>query len=65
MLENHIYNLMLQMVQENKSLWRIKNKYLTDSADCPDCQAFYEKLAQQKEAIITELYALIQTEINK
>lgn len=56
---------MLQLVQENKSLWRIKNKYMTDSADCPDCQAFYEKLTQQKEAVVTELYALIQTEINK
>jgi protein-arginine kinase activator protein McsA len=56
---------MAQMVEENKSLWRIKDKYLTDSADCPDCQAFFTKLIQQKEMVISELYELIKTEINK
>lgn len=65
MLDNHIYNLMAQMVEENKSLWRIKDKYLTDSMDCPECQAFFQKLAQKKEEVISELFALIKSEINK
>ena len=65
MLQNHIYNLMAQMVQENKSLWRIKNKYLADSADYPECQLFFTKLAEKKEATIAELLMLIKSEINK
>ncbi|MFA6462788.1 MAG: hypothetical protein WCT51_01930 [Candidatus Shapirobacteria bacterium] len=65
MLQNHIYNLMAQMVQENKSLWRIKNKYLADSTDCPECQLFFTKLTEKKEATIAELLMLIKSEINK
>jgi hypothetical protein len=56
---------MVQMVEENKSLWRIKNKYLTDSSENPEHQTFFEKLAQQKEATISELSTLIQSEMNK
>lgn len=65
MLHNHLYNLMAQMVEENKSLWRIQNKYLTDAADCPECQAFFQKLAQQKEVIVSELSSLIKAHLNK
>jgi len=65
MLHDHIYNLMAQMVEENKSLWRIKNKYLTDAPDCLECQDFFTKLIQQKETVVSELYSLIKTEINK
>jgi len=65
MLDNHIYNLMAQMVQENKSLWRIKDKYLADSINCPECQMFFKSLAQKKEDTITELYMLIKSEVNK
>jgi len=65
MLQNHIYNLMAQMVEENKSLWRIKNKYLADSTDCSECQLFFTKLAEKKEATINELLMLIKSEINK
>jgi len=65
MLDNHLYNLMVQMVEENKSLWRIQNKYLPDSADCPECQTFFQKLAQQKEAVISELSSLLKTELTK
>lgn len=65
MLHNHLYDLMAQMVEENKSLWRIKNQYLTDVADCPDCLTFFQKLAQQKEAVVAELSSLIKAELNK
>ena len=65
MLNNHVYNLMAQMVEENKSLWRIQNKYLADAADCPECQTFFQKLAQQKEATVSELSSLIKAKINK
>lgn len=65
MLENNIYNLMAQMVEENKSLWRIRNKYMADCMDFPECEDFFKKLAEQKEMIINELRTLIKTEINK
>jgi hypothetical protein len=53
------------MVEENKSLWRIKNKYLIDTDGCPECQVFFKKLADQKEMIISELFLLIKNEVNK
>jgi beta-galactosidase GanA len=62
MFENHIYNLMMQMVTENKSLWRIKNSYKNDS-DCEECKAFWEKLEKDKEEHIKELEALIKKHI--
>ena len=60
MLSNHIYNLMKQMVQEHKSLWRIKNHYLKDSEGCEECQNFWNKLAEDKEKHIQELEELIK-----
>lgn len=64
-MPNHIYNLMVQLVEEHKSLWRMRNEYVSDSKDCPECQAFFKKLGEQKEMVITELLSLIKTEINK
>ena len=60
MTENHIYNLMKQMVQENKSLWRIKNNYIKDSGDCEECQSFWRKMETDKEERIKELEWLIK-----
>ena len=58
MLDNHLYNLMLQLTEENKSLWRIKEAYSEDS-DCEDCRDFWEKLEQDKEQHVAELRELI------
>ena len=60
MLDNHIYNLMLQMTEENKSLWRMKNHYANDAGDCADCGAFWEKMKKDKEEHIEELLGLIK-----
>jgi len=60
MPNNNLYNLMLQMVQENKSLWRIKNNYLNDAADCEECRNFWKKLEKDKEEHIKELEKLIK-----
>ena len=60
MADNHLYNLMHQMVQESKSLWRIKNMYKNDAGDCPDCQTFWEKMEKDKEDHIQELTRLIK-----
>jgi len=40
MLDNHIYNLLLQATEEHKSLWRIKNEYKKDAGNCEVCRMF-------------------------
>jgi len=59
MLNNNANNLMAQMVQENKSLWCIKNAYKHDAKSCGECQAFWDKLSGSKEEV-KELQALLK-----
>ena len=63
MLDNHIYNLMEQIVDESKSLWRISKRYKQDADDCAQCQAFWEKLDDDKEEHIEELTELIKAHL--
>lgn len=60
MLDNQVYNLMLQMTEEHKSLWRIKKHYKEDAKDCEECLAFWDKLEKDKEEHIKELEQLIK-----
>lgn len=60
MINNHLYNLMLQLVQEQKSLWRIKNSYMKDHDNCSDCKVFWEKMLADKESHTEELMQLIK-----
>ena len=56
---NNVYNLMHQLTQESKSLWRIKNNYQAEAVSDEE-NAVWMKLAQEKEATITELKELIK-----
>ncbi len=40
---------MAQLVEENKSLWRMKEKYKQDAGKCPECSALWERLVKEKE----------------
>ena len=60
MLTNEIYDLMLQLTQEHKSLWRIKNHYLKDAVGDEECITFWKKLEKDKEAHIEELLVLLK-----
>ncbi|MDP3770325.1 MAG: hypothetical protein Q8R40_05315 [bacterium] len=60
MLENHVYNLMNQMTEEHKSLWRIKHMYGKDAGDCERCGAFWKKMEADKEDHVRELAELIK-----
>ena len=60
MYDNHLYNLMLQLTQEHKSLWRIKNHYKEDAGKCPECKVFWEKMGKDKEDHIEELNELLK-----
>ena len=62
MENNNTYNLMHQLTQESKSLWRIKNNYLNESLTEEE-KAFWNKLAQDKESYVTELKDLIKTHL--
>jgi hypothetical protein len=60
MMDNHLYNLMNQLTQENKSLYKIKGHYTEDAGDCGDCKAFWGKMVKDKEEHIEELMGLIK-----
>lgn len=60
MLDNHLYNLLNQLVEENKSLWRIKKMYKKDSGKCKECKDFWQKMERDKEKNIKELTALVK-----
>lgn len=63
MLDNHLYNLLEQMSQEHKSLWRIKRMYRKDARRCRECGMFWRSLEKDKEEHIASLKKLIQTHL--
>ncbi len=60
MYNDHIYDLLSQLTQEHRSLWRIKKYYLKDSRNCKKCRDFWQKLAKEKEAHIKEIVELLK-----
>ncbi len=60
MEQNNIYNLMNQLTQESKSLWRIKKIYTKDAAKSPEIKKLWSNMAKSKEQDIKELKNLIQ-----
>lgn len=65
MLKNHVYDLIAQMAEENKSLWRIKTMYKTDSDVCDECMNFWNELEKEKEAVIDKLEKLLKNHFKK
>lgn len=62
MEHNNTYNLMTQMTQESKSLWRIKKQYIKE-AKTKEMKAFWTKLAKDKEAHLKDMRALLKIEL--
>jgi len=58
--DNNGFNLLRQMVIEHKMLWQIKNNYKSDSAACPECHEFWEKLEKETEQRVARLETLIK-----
>lgn len=54
---------MAQMVEEHKSLYRIKNMYKKDAKNCVECRDFWKKLEMDKEDHIRELQGLIKNHL--
>lgn len=51
---------MMQLTEEHKSLWRIKDQYLKDADGHEDCSAFWQKMVTDKEEHIAELSELLK-----
>ena len=63
MFDDNLYNLMTQMLEEHKSLYRIKKMYKTDAKKCKECLDFWKKLEQDKEDHISELIGLVESHL--
>lgn len=60
---NNLYNLMTQLVQEQKSLWRIKSEYTKDAGKDKELKAFWTEVAAEKQILIDDLKAVIALEM--
>jgi hypothetical protein len=65
MLDNNLYNLMTQLVEEHKSLYRIKKMYKTDAKQCKECKDFWKRLEKDKDDHIQELMNLINNHLSR
>jgi hypothetical protein len=63
MKDNTLYNLMTQLTQEARSLWRIKNEYQKDAKE-KEVKAFWKEVAIEKEALIEDLKMIIKARMN-
>lgn len=52
MLDNNTYNLMEQLLIENRSLWRIKNNYKNDAALDDETRQLWSRIEKDKEEIV-------------
>ncbi len=64
MLDNNTYNLMKQIVQEHKSLWRIKENYISDAHEDDGIVAYWEALEKDKESHIRDLLELLKERLD-
>jgi uroporphyrinogen-III synthase len=58
-MNNHDFNLVNQLVQEQKSLWRIENHYITESKN-KDEEKFWKKMKTQKTKAVVEISAMMK-----
>lgn len=59
-MDNHLYNLFSQLVQDRRSIYRINKFYFKDAKNCKKCKEFWRKLVAEKEKIATEVLELIK-----
>jgi len=61
MLDDHTFDILNQLSQESKSLWRIQNEYLPNAKEAghDECIAFWERMIEDKQAHIQHLSDLL------
>lgn len=52
MLDNETYDLMEQLLVENKSLWRIRNNYKNDSGTDNETRQVWNRIEKDKEDLV-------------
>lgn len=52
MMDNNTYDLMEQLLIENKSLWRIKNNYKNDSGMDNETKQVWNFIEKDKEELV-------------
>lgn len=60
MVRNNLFNMMNQLVQESKSVWRIKNQYMQEAVGSDDMMNLWKEIEKAKEDHIAKLQALIK-----
>jgi hypothetical protein len=55
MLDNNTFNLMMQLIEEKRSLSRIKNKNIKQPSNNKECRNFLKKLEKNKEEHMKDL----------
>ena len=63
-MKNDLFNLINQLTQESKSLWRIKDQYQNDAVT-DEQRDFWSKMQKDKEIIVAELQERIKKEISE
>jgi len=53
-MNNHDFNIVNQLTQEQKSLWRIEQHYIIDAKNKDEVK-FWKKMKKQKEKNVAEL----------
>lgn len=48
-MKNHIYNLLSQLVQDRRSIYRIQKYYLKEARGCKECLKFWKEVLARKE----------------
>ncbi len=59
MMDDHTYDVLAQLAEEQRSLWRIREMYESDSSRCPQCQQLWSEMEEQKRANVEKLEALL------
>ena len=58
-MNNHYFNIINQLTQEQKSLWRIEEHYLSEVKNDAE-KKFWQKLRNQKRKNIEELSKMVK-----
>lgn len=61
-MKNDLFNLINQLTQESKSLWRIKDQYQSDAVT-DEQKEFWSRLQKEKEVLVAELQERIKKEM--
>jgi hypothetical protein len=61
-MQNNVFNLINQLTQESKSLWRIKDQYQKD-AQTEEQKVFWLKIQKEKEQTVAELQEMVKQEL--